>query len=276
MKFAYHNSGFEKAELVLFGLPDEKGSQAQRTGVDKGPNSIRKASQRNVYKFKGGQAIYEPEIGRFNKSLYDFGNVKRSDLAKIFPKLGKKIPIFLGGDHSITLDILKKFKQDKISLVYLDAHPDATNSKKPYYGSVISDLAQLKNIDMKSSILIGARAATDEENFSLEEFGLKTIRPQDLEERGIKHVLNEIKGTVGKHIYLSIDLDACDPAFAPGVSSPVPGGLTSRELICISRHVAKLGLVGFDIVEHTPKYDVQEMTAHLASNLILEIVSNLP
>jgi len=275
MKFAYHNSNFEKAELVLFGLPDESGSHAERKGSAKGPDSIRKASQRNVYKFSGGQAIYEPEVGSFNKKLHDFGNVNRKDLSKIFPKLGSKIPIFLGGDHSITFDILKNMKT-KISVVYLDAHPDASYSKKPYYGSVISDLSVLKNIDLKSSILIGARAATDEENFSLQEFGLKTIRSQEIEERGIKHVLNEIKGIVGKNIYFSIDLDVCDPAFVPGVSTPIPGGLTSRELIFLARHVAKLGLIGFDIVEHVPKFDVQEMTAHLASNLILEIISNLP
>src|SRR3989338_8510393 len=98
MKFAYHNSDFKKADLVLFGLPDESGSHAERKGSARGPDSIRKASQRNIYKFHGGRAIYEPEIGTFNQKLHDFGNINRKDLPKIFSKLGNKTPIFLGGD----------------------------------------------------------------------------------------------------------------------------------------------------------------------------------
>lgn len=92
---------------------------------------------------------------------------------------------------------------------------------------------------------------------------------------GVKKVFRKIKSRVGKYIYISIDMDVLDPAFAPGVSSPVPGGLNSNELIYLLKKLSGLKLVGFDVMETNPKYDIQYMTSHLASRIIIEMISSM-
>ena len=91
----------------------------------------------------------------------------------------------------------------------------------------------------------------------------------------IQKTFNEIKKRITKNTYLSIDMDVLDPAFAPGVSTPVPGGLNSNELFYLTKKIANLGLIGFDIMEVNPKRDIQNRTSHLASKLLIEIASSI-
>jgi agmatinase len=114
-----------------------------------------------------------------------------------------------------------------------------------------------------------------EELLNLRRTHLQTINPIDLAEMGLRRTLDLIKDRVGDKIYLSFDMDVVDPAFAPGVSTPVPGGLSSSEALYLVREVSKLGLVGFDIMEVSPPYDVQDMTSHLAGRIILEAATGV-
>jgi len=96
---------------------------------------------------------------------------------------------------------------------------------------------------------------------------------EDLTSYGVDWAFKQIRRTVGKNVYLSVDLDVLDPAFAPGVATPYPGGLSSAQLILLCKKIAGLGLAGMDIMEYNPKFDVQDMTGHLATTLLIETLS---
>ena len=149
----------------------------------------------------------------------------------------RKIPIVIGGDHSITnttLNAIKKITKKKINLIYFDAHPDFVTSTRDYYGSVISD--SLDCIDIKKSIFVGIRACETEELYNIAKYGANIIDPMDVQECGTQKILKKITQTCIKNnnnknnIYISIDLDCLDPAFAPGVSVPTLCGLSPLEL----------------------------------------------
>jgi agmatinase len=276
MKFFLHNSSLENSEIVLIGIPDESGSRSKRKkGVSKAPDSIRKVSnERDVF---GKNRKVQSQTGIIKKKICDIGNVKKNMIKKTISKLIKKnkIPIVLGGDHSITGEILAGFKNLKdISLVYFDAHPDIRCTREKYYGSVICDVLKLGNINPKKSLFIGIRASESEEIKNLKSENLFVITPYDISNLGIKKIFEKIKKKVGGKIYISVDMDVLDPAFAPGVDTPVPGGLTSQQLIFLLKKISSLGLIGMDVVEINPKYDEQKMTSHLASRIIAEVIQS--
>lgn len=279
MKYVWHNSkSLDKAEIVIFGVTDESGSHAVRKGAYKGPDKIREVSWREAFFRKGVRSIAHPQ-DPIKKSIFDYGNVKRQVLSKRIYEvsLKNKLPVILGGDHSITFEALSGLNRlnRKFSVVYFDAHPDFICSSRRYYGSVICDALQLKNINFMNSLEIGLRAIEREEMLNLKRKKINVFHAVDVEKLGVKNLVSKIKKVVRSPVYLSIDMDVLDPAFAPGVNTPVPGGLTSNELIYLCKEVAKMGLIGFDVMETSPRYDFRDMTSHLASRLISEIISSL-
>ncbi len=279
MKLAWaRQKNVRKAEWIVFGVPDESGSHATRMGSSHGPDRIRKISnERGIFIRKGVKHIVEPQSGELKNNVTDYGNIPKEHIRAFVREAvfhGRK-PIVLGGDHSITFEVLRAINDVKknVSVIYLDAHPDFVCSSHKYYGSVMCDMLQLNNINLKSSIEVGVRAPEKEELTNLKKKHLRSIAPVEIVERGIKDIVAEIIRKVGKNIYLSIDMDVLDPAFAPGVSTPVPGGLSSSEFMYLIKKIAELDIIGFDIMEVTPKYDIQDMTAHLAATAIEEIVS---
>jgi len=122
---------------------------------------------------------------------------------------------------------------------------------------------------------VGIRSPEQEEITNIQKYGIKVISPQDIQYNGIKHTINEILKTVGAKTYLSFDMDWLDPAFAPGVSVPVPFGLSDTESLAIINEIAKRGIIGMDIMEICPPFDVQDFTSHLASRLIGEVLSSI-
>lgn len=279
MQFAWANvENFEKADVVIIGVPDESASRALRKGASKAPDRIRKISnEREVFERKKIKVITLPGVCPLEKRIFDHGNVKKKDISKIIEKIvsNGKIPVTIGGDHSITAEILKGIDKVKknVSIVYFDAHPDFICSSKQYYGSVVCDILDYKNINFDSSIEIGLRAPEPEELINIRRKHLKTIASVDVVEKGLQKVVEEVKERVEENIYISIDMDVVDPAFAPGVSTPAPAGLLSNQLIYLLKEVSKLGIIGFDIMEVCPAYDIQDMTSHLAARIIIETIS---
>ena len=158
----------------------------------------------------------------------------------------------------------------KISLVYFDAHPDFVSSTTNYYGSVINDV--LSNIEIDSSIEIGIRNSEQEELDNIKKYNLEVITPFDIREQGIKEVANSVLNRLGDKVYVSFDMDCLDPAYAPGVSVPVPMGLNSTDAIYLLKEIAKKGIVGIDIMAVCPSFDVKDRTSHLASRIISEVL----
>ena len=272
-----------QADIVILGVPDESRSHAKRKGASMGPDSLRLAS--NYYEFferEGNRIPICPMSGTLeNKKILDIGNVPRDDLYRLVFDIvsTKKIPITIGGDHSITTLILQAiydtFEGEKISLLYFDAHPDFVSSTRNYYGSVITDSSGY--INFTKSILIGTRAAEMEELKNASIRKLEIITPIDIIEFGINATVKKIITKCGSNkVYMSIDLDCMDPGVAPGVSVPAPGGLFPLDLIYIIKKISEnLQILGMDIVELSPDYDLNQNTANHAARILMETIASL-
>ena len=267
---------YEQSKFVFVGIPDESHSHSIRKGTSKAPDRVRKLSwERDVYIEKGVHSRAFSNRGNPQVKLCDLGNVARDKITEVYSKIFEsgKIPITIGGDHSITTPIIKTLRNTikPISLVYFDAHPDFLSSTTNFYGSVIHDI--LPHIDVRSSVMIGIRSPEQEEIENIRKYKIKVITAEDIQFFGIKQTLNEILSTVGKNIYLSFDMDCLDPAFAPGVSVPVPLGLDSVTASILVKGISKNGVLGMDITEICPDYDIQDFTSHLASRMVCEFLA---
>ena len=278
----YHSNTdcISQADIVIIGVPDESKSHARRKGTSKGPDIIRIASNESDFFERNGKIIpICPMRGCFeSKKIIDYGNIKRENLYQLIFDLvsSKKIPIILGGDHSITTIALKAIDDffGKVGLIYFDAHPDFVSSTTDYYGSVLTD--STKCIDFGQSMMIGIRSAEHEELANADKAKLELITPIDVNELGISQIADRVKSKDNKgKRYISVDLDCLDPAFAPGVSVPSPCGLSSIDLMCLLKLAISSGIVGLDIVEFSPDFDVNNITASLVARILLESIASI-
>lgn len=276
MRICWANTeNYDESKVVILGVPDESKSHSLRKGTSEAPHKIREISNiRDTYKKGSGISTGFP-LGGINTKVYDYGNILRTEVSDVIGKISlkSKIPITVGGDHSISTDIIKSLSKryGSISLVYFDAHPDFISSSSGYYGSVVHDV--LPDIDTKSSIQIGIRTPEQEEIDNIKKYDLSVITPFDILKNGIAEIEKTILGKIGKNVYISVDMDAIDPAYAPGVSVPVPLGLGNLEVVYLLKSIVKSGIVGLDIMEVCPGYDIKDRTSHLASRMIAEVIS---
>ena len=267
------------ADIVLIGVPDESRSHAERRGTSRAPDIIRLASNQSEFFKREGKIIpTSPMRGSLSdKKILDIGNVERESLPSVICHLisNGKLPIIMGGDHSITTIALKQIGKmlGKVSVFYFDAHPDFVSSTNNYYGSVMTDSAEF--IDFKNSMLIGTRAAEAEELDDAAKVGLEVITPLDLAEVGLSRLAGRLADDRQRKKYVSVDLDCLDPAFAPGVSVPCPGGLSSTELLYLVKRIVNSGIIAMDIVELSPDFDLNNITAWLAARIISESMASL-
>ena len=271
-------NSYREAEFVVIGLSDESHSHSLRKGTSKAPNEIRRVSRtRDIFIENGIESPAYTNAGKPTSKIFDLGNVSRENIEFVYTKIFNdgKIPITLGGDHSLTTPVIKALgkKYGPISLVYFDAHPDFLSSTRDFYGSVIFDC--LPYIDPKSSVMIGIRSPEQEEIENIKKYGITVFSPSDIQMHGIRETLDAIVAKLGRNIYVSFDMDGIDPAFAPGVSVPVPMGLNPVTASIILKHVVKNGIIGMDMMEVCPELDIQDMTCHLASRLIGETIASV-
>ena len=271
----------QDADIVIIGVPDESRSHAKRKGTSTAPDVLRISSNESEFFERGGMLIPTcPMRGTLeDKRVFDAGNVAdKQELQTIVSDVvaAGKLPIMIGGDHSLSTETIKVVSAGKkLSLLYFDAHPDFVSSVRNYYGSVLTDSAQ--SLNLRKSMLIGTRAAEPEELENARKAGLKIVNPLDVAELGVKKVAQMIKArTAGTRTYISVDLDCVDPASAPGVSVPTPGGLSAVDLIYLLKKAIGCGnVVGLDIVELAPDYDVNDMTSMLAARILSECIASV-
>jgi len=279
--FTYSNvNEVSKAEIVIIGVPDETKSHSKRKGTSKGPDVLRMVTNESNFFERDGNIIpICPMRGNLNeKYIFDYGNVNREELYRTVFHLvsNNKIPIVIGGDHSITTTILQAIGDSigKIGLLYFDAHPDFVSSTTDYYGSVLTDSTEW--IDFNESLLIGTRSAETEELENAKRSQIEIVTPLDINEKGIVKIMDKVKSKYNKRRkYISIDLDCLDPAYAPGVSVPSAGGISSIDLITLIKQAVSLGIVGMDIVELSPDFDVNDTTSLLTSRILLESIASI-
>ncbi len=270
-----NTNNFDDANFVIVGVPDESQSHALRQGAEEAPNRIREIScKRDSYNRGSKISLGLPFSDSTHKKVYDYGNIDRIQISKVYDQISStsKIPITMGGDHSITTQIIKTISNSigKFSLVYFDAHPDFVSSITNYYGSVFNDV--LPHIDIDSSIQIGIRTPEKEELDNIRKHNLNVITPTEIAEKGLVKISELILNTIGEKAYISFDMDCVDPSYAPGVSVPVPMGLSTVDAVYLLKKITKHGIVGMDIMEVCPSFDVKDRTSHLASRLISEVI----
>jgi agmatinase len=273
--FADAESSFKDAKFVIFGVPYDKTSSF-RFGASKAPNEMRHAGWNfETFNLKTGFDLRDAKFHDYgdldvkDKSPKEMTQIVKEFTSKILSK--DKFPIGLGGEHSITPGIIQAFPND-ISVLSLDAHIDFRQiyEKEPYNHACatrrISDHIGIKNI-----AVLGVRSAEKEEFEEAKKLGLFFIDAYEIKKTGIKKSLDKTKAYLkNKKIYLTLDIDVVDPAYAPGTSTPEPFGLTPLDILeCIETFSSNL--IGFDVVEVCPSYDMGQ-TALLATKLVRYVI----
>ncbi len=269
MKFVYATATLQEAEFVIIGVPDESRNTSSRMGSKRAPEVLRKiAYERGVFKRKG-RFSSEAIPTKIPQTIHDYGDIDKKKIGKVIEVLKGKIPIIIGGDHSITTEIIKQFPE--ATVIYFDAHPGIIHSMQGYYGSVLTDT----ELELGKCFIIGVREPEIQELKNIKKELIGEIFAEEVFEKGKIKAWETIKKKVSGKVYVSIDMNVFDPAIAPGVSAPVPGGLDYYQVLYILKNILKeYDVVGFDIMELTPSFDHDQRTAHLATKLLLEFISN--
>lgn len=176
-------------------------------------------------------------------------------------------PLVLGGDHSITWPVLRAMRRHypRLAILHIDAHPDLYGTFEGDRGSHACPFARIMEEGLADQLVqIGIRAMTGHQAEQAARFGVETI--------DMRAFAAGQRCTLQHPVYVSIDLDALDPAFAPGVSHREPGGLTTRELLSLIQSL-RVPLAGADIVEYNPSRDLGDLTATVAAKLVKETLA---
>lgn len=253
-----------KQIVNLLGIPyDDKSSF--KKGAAKATDKIRKV-------FHDGSSNYITETGiDISHILKDCGDIKVTDYHQIplliSEAIDLKLPsIFLGGDHSITYSIIQALNKEhgKFDILHFDAHADIYDELHGDRFSHACPFARIMEDDLVNSLVsVGIRNMPKHLLDQAKKFGIEIVMMKDITNMKILNFQNPL--------YISIDLDVLDPAFAPGVSHHEPGGLSTRELINLL-HQIKAPIIGADIVELNPDRDPSGITAALAAKLLKEVV----
>ncbi len=186
-------------------------------------------------------------------------------------------PLTVGGDHSISHPILRAVGRDRpVGMVHIDAHSDTGG---PFDGERFNHGAPFRNavldgvLDPTRVIQIGLRGSSEYLYEFATESGMTCIHAEEVAAMGVAAVIERARAVATGPVYLSFDIDALDPAFAPGTGTPEIGGLTPREAQAILRGLKGLDVVGGDVVEVAPQYDATTNTAHAGAQMLFEILS---
>jgi len=276
--FADAESSFDEARYIITGIPYDKTSSF-RKGAVKAPKQIREASWNfETYNIENNVDISDIKIHDYGDLLVEnqtpgnmIKNVKKH-FQKILSK--NKFPITIGGEHSITPSIVYAFPKD-IAVLSLDAHIDYRNeyeNEKYNHACAIRRISD--HIDVDNIAVLGIRSAEKEEFEEAKKDKLFYKTSKDIREKGIEEILKQTKKHLkDRPLYLTLDIDVIDPAYAPGTSTPEPFGLTPFEIMdCIDFFSKQI--IGFDIVEVCPSYDNGE-TSILAAKIIRKTITDL-
>jgi agmatinase len=191
--------------------------------------------------------------------------------------------VTIGGDHTIALPLLRAMaaKHGPVAVVHFDAHLDTWDT---YFGAAYTHGTPFRRaseedlLDRSACLHVGTRGPLYAGSDLADDTGLgfQVVGSVEMDDLGARGVVERIRDRVGdRPVYVSVDIDVLDPAFAPGTGTPEAGGLSSRELLAILRGFADLNLVGADVVEVAPAYDHAEITGIAAAHVVYELLSAL-
>ncbi|MFQ6054941.1 MAG: agmatinase [Methanosarcinales archaeon] len=281
--FADAKENYKDAKFVIFGVPFDATSSF-RSGSRLAPDAMRIAS----YNFETYNSYYNIDL--YDVPFCDIGNLEVSCIVSetldlLYAEVlniieDGKIPIMLGGEHSLTFVCVKAFyskrkekKNGNIGVIVLDAHLDLRDQyagTKNNHACVSRRILELTD----RYVSLGIRSGSKREYDFARQKAIKYYTPESLENKGLKKILSDAIDYLNcNQIYLSIDMDVIDPAYAPAVGNPEPFGLNPKEVREIIRVLSPY-LIGFDLVEITPNYDSGQ-TALLGAKLVREFMAGL-
>src|SRR5947199_2796072 len=279
-----HITDPEELEVALIGVPFDGGT-TYRSGPRFGPRHVREQS-----------AIIRPwnpvlQVNPFAKHrTADFGDLPVNPLSieDTFRRIEKGVAplldaqvrcVCVGGDHSVRLPLLRAVARQHgtVSLVQFDAHNDLWDE---YFGSKYSHGTPFRRafeeglLEDGRVLQVGLRGQVyGERDFDFaREHRVKMVTAEELQSQGMAMVRKQLRAFRGKAVYVTLDIDVVDPAYAPGTGTPQVGGLTSMQILELVRALRGLQIVGCDLVEVSPPYDTGEITSLLAANLLFELL----
>ena len=274
--FGGFDEPYERANVVFLGVPLDVTS-SYRSGYRFAPARIREASANlETYLTSAGLDVFE----RLNIS--DLGDlvVTPTDLKATGERISQavqrihkdgKIPVLLGGEHTLTYFAPQPFED--LFVVQLDAHRDLRDE---YLGDKLCHATVMRRVldhlPPERLLQVGIRSCSKEEAEFAREAKILTYSSEQLIDDAPR-IITEVRKLVGKaRVYLTIDLDILDPAFAPGVATPEPGGPSTVEILRLVREFGKLNIWAFDVVELVPPHD-DGTTAFVAAKIIYELLA---
>ena len=281
-----HITNLQDVDFLIAGVPFDTGGTF-RVGARFGPSGIRENSlllrpynpAQNIEIFDYCSGIDFGDLPIVPGYLAESHKMIKNNADIIFQS--QSTPVFIGGDHSISLPLLRAAKEQfgPLALVHFDAHSDLWHgyfNKKDTHGTPFRRAIEENLIDPSLSCQIGLRGPLyDKEDSTMpEDEGLLAITGPELHQIGIDRAIKLVKERVGNGpAYLTFDIDFLDPAYAPGTGTPEAGGFTGYESIRFIRGLKNIDFIGFDLVEVMPGYDPTQMTCLLAANIIYEFIS---
>ena len=278
----------DRADVVVLGVPFDSGV-SYRPGARFGPSHIRESSRllrpynpaQKISPFAAQQVVDGGDIAT-NPFSIDEALASIQQHAAAVLETGAAL-VTLGGDHTIALPLLRAMHavHGPIAVVHFDAHLDTWDT---YFGADYTHGTPFRRaseeglLAANSCLHIGIRGPlyTADDLTEDGDLGFQIIHSVEMDAIGAEGVIERMRARVGdRPVYVSIDIDVLDPAFAPGTGTPEAGGFTSRELLAIIRGFAGVNLVGADIVEVAPAYDHAQITGIAASHLVYELLSVL-
>ena len=271
------------AAIVVAGIPFDLGT-SNRPGARFGPAAIRQASRMLT---DGDHPASGREPARLD--IADIGDfrIAHGDIPQTLARIATQAEplrhlVALGGDHTVTLGLLRALRKraGPLALVHFDAHVDTwPESFGLVYGHGSSFYHAIEEglVDPRHMVQIGIRSPLHRDIFEWTiGRGVTILGAEEVHEGGPAAVAQRIRAVVGDApAYLSFDIDALDPAFAPGTGTPEIGGLASWQARAILRRLAGLRFLGMDVVEVSPPYDVAEITALAAATMAWDYIALL-
>jgi len=275
----------KELDIAIVGIPFDGGT-TYRPGPRFGPRGVRNQS-----------AIIRPwnpvlHVNPFKKyRVADFGDLPVNPLSieDTFSRIERGLVTVLaggartlcvGGDHSISLPILRAVCKDRrgpISLIQFDAHNDLWDE---YFGCKYSHGTPFRRAFEEGLLIdggvlqVGLRGQVyGEDDFDFaREHKVRMVTAEDFHANGMQTVLRHLRAFRGKPVYVTLDIDCVDPAYAPGTGTPQVGGFTSAQIVELVRALNGLSIVGADLVEVSPPFDNGDLTSLLAANLLFELL----
>ena len=266
-------SNEQRAQLALIGIRYDENSSFTKGAAD-APPQIRAALRSDAWNLTSENGTDLSGDGIF----FDAGDIEPVSGSQMSALIENSVytliadglmPISLGGDHSITYPIVRAFarKYKELSVLHFDAHPDIYDSYQGNRNSHASPFARIMEEKLvKRLVQVGIRTFTAHQREQVRKFGVESIE--------MRNLIGNLQLEFDTPVYISFDIDALDPAFAPGVSHREPGGLSTRQVIDIIQRM-KGNVVGADIVEFNPRMDPLHVTGTVCAKILKEIAARM-